>query len=1059
MSEAEQGLALAPRHRVGARLRWAALTALAFAVAYFSIQFTRDTGRAAALWPLNAVFLAFILRAPRRTWVQWLSAFLVGNAGANLASGDSMPVAALLVCANLLEIIVVAHLMTLKGPVRLLRRSAILRFAGSATVGCLASSALALTLFEILELQRPLHQAAVWFAADFLGLLLVTPVLWILLDGSRTAASKARAAPPVELAFVTAVTFGVFAQSEFPLLFLVAPALVYLAMRRGLKGACGGVIVVTAVSLGFTVIDRGPTMLIDDDPQIRILVTQVFLIANILMALSVGAASADRQRLIRSLKAAKTRTGERYRGERILVQQAQLAERMGQIGYWTLKPATGEIFWSPEVYRIHGVDPDAFDPNLEDALAFFVGADRRRVADEISRATEAGKGWHFEADLKKPDGEIVRVRSMAECKRNAVGDVEVIFGVFKDVTQDYEILNRTLQQEALYRLLADNSSDLIARYGTDSVFTYLSPSTETLLGYAPDELIGRETSAVIHPDDLDHVRRTWRAGLASARPFSVEYRARRKDGAIIWVEARPTVTRDPSGNILDFIDTVRDVTDRHEREIALAEATSAAQAATKAKAEFLSNMSHEIRTPLNGVIGFANLLLDTGLTSTARRYAERIANGASALREIVDDILDFSKIEAGMMQFETTAFSPAAVVEEVLDLVRAANSHPDLILRAAIADDARSYFDGDPARTRQILFNIIGNAAKFTGRGRVEADLSVQDGLVRFVVTDTGPGIAADRLESIFASFTQVDSSVSRRFGGSGLGLTISRSLARSLGGDLRLASTPGSGTVVTLELPAVLSSVFPSTPPLRLPARPNRTDRPRRILVVDDVDSNRELLTIALGQAGHTVDEAPSGSVAVAKLAIGHQYDLVLMDVHMPGMDGLTATRAIRASGGPSSRAPIVGLTASVMADQVAACIAAGMDGHMGKPVDLGRLIAFIDGMSDAPRLGQAAPVVLDGSPDFEALRNRYRDHLKTIHALLDAAVADKSLSECTDQIATIAHTLAGSSGNLGFNDVALAARRLEAACRERAAEARLRRLVAALKGQCAAAASPAVH
>ena len=1011
-------------------VRLVALGLLAFAVAYCAIFFTRASGRTASIWPLNAIFLVMVLRSPRASWPGLLAALFVGNTAANVSSGDPVVRAAMFVAANLVEILIVSFAMTRRGSVRLLRRASIIRFAKASLIGCAASTTIAALTIAVSGVALPLREAAIWFAADTLGLLLFTPLIWIMACGAGATSQPRRDLMMVpELLVLAAATLAVFLQSQYPLLFLVPHALVLLAIRRGLTGATAGMVLITALGLGFTLAGRGPTMLVDGDLQVRILVLQVFLAANALMGLAVGASSAERRQLIGRLKTSKARIGERSQRERLLIEQARLAERLGQVGYWTLKPSTGEVFWSPEVYQIHGVSPETFNPGLGDAMTFYPEDDRAMITAEIERCLALKAGWQFEADLVKATGETIRVRSMAECRLNGSGEVEMIFGVFKDITHDHQMLERVKEQQELYQLLADNSSDVIARYGLDSIFTYLSPSIETVLGYAPEDLIGRSTAVVIHPDDLKHVHEAWRVGLNSSEPFAVEYRAVHRNGTVFWLEARPTVSRDEAGKIVGFVDTVRDVTDRHEREAALADATAAAHAATQAKADFLSNMSHEIRTPLNGVLAFAELLAKTELPPEQRRYVSRIDTAGKALLHVVNDVLDFSKIEAGMMTVEAKPYSPVEIIEDVIALVKAANPHSDLVMTSVSTETVAGAYVGDEGRIRQILLNVIGNAAKFTQKGSVDATVSVVRDRLQVTINDTGPGIAPDRIEKIFEGFSQADETIARRFGGTGLGLSISRSLARLMDGDVTVTSVLGQGTTVTLELPAVPAAVVEET---ALVATSTTDGRSLRIMVVDDVEMNRELLEIGLSQAGHSIASFGSGEAAIDALKSGLIYDIILMDVQMPGMDGLSATRIIRRLPGAPAETPIVGLTANILPEQVAACRAAGMDEHFGKPVNMDRLLELIGRLGASPSASDEADAdAAYANPALDALRMRYLDHLAGIPGELRRHLGGDDLAANGNALAALAHSIAGTSGSFGFSGVSDAAFQLEAAGR----------------------------
>ena len=717
---------------------------------------------------------------------------------------------------------------------------------------------------------------------------------------------------------------------------------------------------------------------------------------------------------------ARERLAERHR-------LLDLAESMSQVGYWTLSTDSGSVFWSPQVYRIHGVDPDGFDPSLDDALAFYVDEDRRMVRDLLAEKTRSGEGWEFDAVLvRRSDGALRNVHSLAECQTDVSGRVTGFFGVFKDLTDERQAITDAIEGERRYRLLANNISDVIASYGADGRFSFVSPSIEDLLGYAPEELIGRTPFHFILPEDQERVTRSFAKAAISKVPLTLEYRVRTKNGEVLWLEARPRFQRDASGAVTEIHDSVRDVTDRREREAALKEARSEAEDAARAKAEFLANMSHEIRTPLHGVIGFADVLADSSLTVEQARHVERIRSAGRGLSALIDDILDFSKIESGKLAVESQAFNLRALVEDVVDLTRSADKGR-LAFDIAVAPGLSAWIMGDPQRTRQVLLNLLGNAAKFTPEGSVRVAVEQRGDLLELSVIDTGVGISPEAVARLFEAFTQADASITRRFGGSGLGLSISRSLARLMGGDLRLESVEGAGTTAVFTLPYRPAEAVHRPEQTRVP----REVRALRILAVDDVDDNLELLTIILSGDGHAVVSARSGQAAIDTLKADPDFDLVLMDVQMPEMDGLAATREIRGLPGRISEVPIVGLTAHVLAAEIQRCREAGMNDHLAKPIDRAALAAVLAGVASRPRSTSPSPAAAGTAADpLAALKQRYRDQFKVF---IDDFRAMERLppEERARSTGTLAHSIAGTSGSLGFPTVSAIAFRLELAAR----------------------------
>jgi hypothetical protein len=382
----------------------------------------------------------------------------------------------------------------------------------------------------------------------------------------------------------------------------------------------------------------------------------------------------------------------------------------------------------------------------------------------------------------------------------------------------------------------------------------------------------------------------------------------------------------------------------------LEQAKAAADEAGRAKSDFLAVMSHEIRTPLNAVMGFAGLLTETNLDHAQRGYVNTITSEGARLRALISDILDFTKIEQGQLVLERLPFSPAQTAQEVLRLLssRATEKRVDLRFEAHLAGPLQ--LAGDPLRFRQILVNLIDNAIKFTPRGSVTVymawrppeDTATPDGQLSIRICDTGIGIPAEKLPTIFQMFMQADTSTSRRYGGTGLGLAISQKLVGMMGGEIVVDSTQGEGSTFSFVL--TLPPFSPTENSSQLAAEPViKRERPPRILVVDDMETNRFLLEVFLRRQGFDPQLAAGGEEAV-RLALENQYDAILMDLQMPGIDGYTATKRIRSAESAGRRTPIIALTASFAKGTREKCLEAGMDEHLTKPLDLRRFSALLN-------------------------------------------------------------------------------------------------------------------
>ena len=456
-----------------------------------------------------------------------------------------------------------------------------------------------------------------------------------------------------------------------------------------------------------------------------------------------------------------------------------------------------------------------------------------------------------------------------------------------------------------------------------------------------------------------------------------------------------------------------------------------AEAAGVAKTQFLATMSHELRTPLTGIIGFSDLLLRTEQSSAdQRRFLELQREAGQALLAVVADVLDYANAEAGRLEVEIAPFAPRALIEDAASVVRPGIRAKALEFKTVVAPSVPAGLAGDAARIRQVLLNLLSNAVKFTKSGSIELRVDYQtrnDGpqLLCLQVIDTGIGIAADKLDRLFQQFSQVDGTNARRHGGTGLGLAICRKLVELMGGDLGVESEAGRGSLFWVELPLAVAAAPEA-------AAPEPTRRPRRILLAEDVVANQILVTAILEASGHLVDVVDDGVAAVTALR-RTSYDLVLMDIQMPVMNGLDATRAIRDDEGLSRRTPIVALTANASSEDGARCLAAGMDAYVAKPIDEPQLLAIIDRLTASGTAEPARPpvavldeVALDGligrlglakATELVAL---FRRSVETEAAALDLARADATA------VRGHAKALSGLAGNLGCAELERAARRL---------------------------------
>jgi PAS domain S-box-containing protein len=508
--------------------------------------------------------------------------------------------------------------------------------------------------------------------------------------------------------------------------------------------------------------------------------------------------------------------------------------------------------------------------------------------------------------------------------------------------------------------------DLAMRGTTDGIYDWdlltnriiLSPRWCDMLGLGADEteVSPAYWTARIHPDDYPGSIQALSDHLAGASAqYRHVHRMRHRNGHDVWVLDRAQVVRDVEGLPLRLVGTHADITEMRRYEEALRQAKTEAEAANAAKSRFLAVMSHEIRTPMTGVLGMADLLLTSHLTPRQRSFTETLKRSADSLLGLLDDILDFSKIEAGQLVLETVDFDPWAVVEDVVFLFAPGASEKGLVIEVERRTEPPPAVRGDPHRLRQILFNLIGNAIKFTHKGEVtvafEADETLTDGGHRltFAVRDSGIGMSPEQVQRLFQPFIQADDTTTRRFGGTGLGLAICRRLVNAMGGDIEVESAHGQGATFRFRVmvgagdPARIEPLHSLPTPGPEADAPERRPEPgTRLLLAEDTTANRLLIATMLERMGYTVDEAANGAEAVAAVrADPAAHALVIMDMQMPVMDGVKATRAIRAL--PGEPPPVIGLTADAMRENHAAYLASGLLDVMTKPVDFDRLDAVV--------------------------------------------------------------------------------------------------------------------
>ncbi|MCO7200165.1 MHYT domain-containing protein [Pseudoalteromonas sp. OANN1] len=577
-------------------------------------------------------------------------------------------------------------------------------------------------------------------------------------------------------------------------------------------------------------------------------------------------------------------------------------------------------------------------------VAVFLPKEAQTKVSFDSTYLEQFKGVGREIKALHKQGHLVPIRL-------GIGEVELkdqsafYVGFITDLTAQKQMEKALIEQETRYRTLLNNMPGVAFRCRIDSEWTmsFVSPIVEQLTGYRAEEFISGQVhfAGLIIEDDKslthDVVEQALQCGKAS---YSQEYRILHKSGHTKWVLDKGSFEYDQAGKVEGIAGVLLDISERKNMEDELRAAKSIAESAAASKQAFLANMSHEIRTPMNAILGFSEVLRESELKPDQSKHVNTILTSAKALLHLLNDILDSAKLDQGKLDLIENDFCISELLDNVVSTFWYQAKKKGLKLELTMSHSLHQTYHGASDRLRQVLVNLLGNAIKFTAQGSVELSVeSSHDDYVLFKIADTGIGIANDRLDSIFNPFEQADESMSRRFGGTGLGTTISRQLVELMGGKIWAHSELGKGSTFyfTVPLKKIAAFTIAQDVHVELP--------PLNILVADDIQQNTELLSLLLEKQGHSIEVAGDGLEAIEK-AKAQQYDLILMDIHMPGCDGLEATRAIKAyeRENRQQETPVIALTASVLGEDRAAAKAAGMAAFASKPVvieDLTRTIA----------------------------------------------------------------------------------------------------------------------
>jgi PAS domain S-box-containing protein len=625
-------------------------------------------------------------------------------------------------------------------------------------------------------------------------------------------------------------------------------------------------------------------------------------------------------------------------------------------------------------------------------------------------------------------GAVVSVTALRDAQDAIIG--YLLIGTDNTARQQVEDekkkLDQRLRDQQFYtRSLIESNIDAIMTTDPSGIITDVNKQMEALTGCTRDELIGAPFKGYF--TDPDRAEAGIKLVLRQKKVTDYELTARARNGKKTVVSYNATTFYDRDRTLQGVFAAARDVTERKRVELELQQAKAVAESASRAKSDFLASMSHEIRTPMNAIIGIADLLAKTQLSSEQSKYVQIFRRAGDNLLHLIDDILDLSKVETSQIELEWTEFSLKDLLEKVTEMVAVRADEKGLALVCEIAPKVPSDLIGDPTRLRQVLLNLLGNAIKFTESGEVslrvtpDTDFAIP-AVLRFTISDTGIGIPGEKLGAVFERFTQADSSTTRQYGGSGLGLTISKRLVELMGGRIWVESELGKGSVFSFAVPLEVRARTKRRTAVPVGAISEAPLPALHILLVEDSPDNRTITVAYLNDTPYRVDIAENGAVALEKFTAGH-YDLVLMDRQMPVMDGLTATRAIREWEQANHRplTPIVALTAAALKGDQEQCLAAGCTAYLSKPIKQEVLLRAIKELAivaplPAPEESRRAERILvrvnpkfaDLIPGF--LQNRRQD----VSAILDAL--DRGDFQTVE---SLGHGMKGAGGSFGFQAI----------------------------------------
>lgn len=753
--------------------------------------------------------------------------------------------------------------------------------------------------------------------------------------------------------------------------------------------------------------------------------------------------------------------------------------RLARIGGWEFDVEQQRLYWSPMTREILEVSPSVV-PTIEAGIQFFgEGEHQQRIRAAFAQALEQGVGFDLKLQIQTAQGHLRWVRTLGQVEWGQ-DRPRRIYGSFQDIEDQVRSEQALRQSELRFRGIFDQMVQFIGLLSPEGILLEANQTSLDFAGIQREQVVGRPYWETpwwqVSPETQERLHQAIvRAAAGELIRYEAVVQGQQGKRITIDFSLRPLLD-DQTHQVVYLIPEGRDISQLKQAEEQLNQAKQMAEAANRAKSEFLATMSHEIRTPMNAVVGMTSLLMNTDLSPLQREYVETIRNGGDMLLAIINDILDFSKIESGKLELDHQVFRLRELLKGIQDLLQTPATQKGLELAFEVSEQVPERLVGDPSRLRQIVVNLVNNAIKFTPSGsvhlrveRVKADPSPDpielptrsakpQVLLRFEITDTGIGIPADKLHRLFQPFSQVDGSTCRQHGGTGLGLAISKRLCELMGGEIGVNSRPGQGSTFffTIRVREMAFSGIPAPAaqaPLTLDPEFARR-HPMRLLVAEDNLVNQRVIRRMMERLGYEVEVVSTGLEALQAVQAAEQpYDLILMDVQMPELDGLAATRRIRALAS-GVQPTIVGLSANAFAEDRREALEAGMDDFLIKPLAMESLVAILQRHSPATPLQPEhhhqmaqdlkALIGLDALDQFADI---VRDYISTAQQTL-GEIQSAQHQQDWNRIPPLAHHLKGSSSTVGAKGVAQLCQQLQTLCQTPDPE-QIAQAIAALKAE----------